>query len=306
MLLRIFAFGLLLAPLVACTARSNGSPPAPNDADPPADTSALDTGTVMDVPPPDLGAIDAAPPPDAGTVDVAPSPDVTATPDTAPSDCRMAACPAGNYCDLGTGRCLPGCAFDEQCPQPGRCNVSSHTCDCGAGRHACGSACVMNDSTATCGTRCEPCPTAPNATTACTGGACQLTCNAGHHRCGDACASAAGGAPPDSSRPPRHPIQARPPQRAARNIDRIAPLPKPTACQLVPSFSCPFPACPHVGAVWTPVPDGALSPQPPPTSTHLSAEADRPRESAKCRGLPLASRRNSVDPGSSGRGTARG
>jgi hypothetical protein len=104
-------------------------------------------------------------------------------------DCSSGMCPAGTYCDLGTSRCAPGCGFDEQCPQPGRCE-STHRCVCAAAHHLCGSACVSDTSAASCGARCEPCPAAPvNATSVCVSGACQVVCNAGYHRCGDACVS---------------------------------------------------------------------------------------------------------------------
>ncbi len=106
-----------------------------------------------------------------------------------PADCRNPAtpCPAKFYCDLGSGQCKSGCATDTQCPQPGSCEVATHTCRCATGNHFCGDVCRADTSPLTCGTRCTPCSPPANAFATCDGVSCGFTCNAGFHRCGDAC-----------------------------------------------------------------------------------------------------------------------
>ena len=87
----------------------------------------------------------------------------------APADCSVAGamCPAGHFCDVATRACLVGCAFDDDCPQPGTCDLSTHTCSCDPGTNFCGMGCVAEGPSA-CGSSCETCSAAPaNAAPAC-------------------------------------------------------------------------------------------------------------------------------------------
>ena len=103
-------------------------------------------------------------------------------------DCRSAPCPGLAYCDLGSGTCIPGCAFDDQCAASEACSVASHTCECLVDTHRCGGACVSSTSTSSCGSACAPCPGDPNGAPTCDGVRCGLSCNVGTLLCEGACA----------------------------------------------------------------------------------------------------------------------
>lgn len=106
------------------------------------------------------------------------------------SDCRMGgACPAMNYCDLTAGMCRPGCAEDIHCPTGERCDFATRTCGCATGTHRCSGRCVADDSPATCGTSCTPCPTTSFGTATCTAGVCGVRCATNYHLCGTICAN---------------------------------------------------------------------------------------------------------------------
>jgi len=66
---------------------------------------------------------------------------------------------------------------------------------CTSAEHECGTLpgggvnCARNDSPATCGSRCDPCPAPEHAAATCSSGACGWNCQAGWHACGDRCAS---------------------------------------------------------------------------------------------------------------------
>jgi hypothetical protein len=64
-----------------------------------------------------------------------------------PDDCRQDPCPKGYYCDLNTGECKAGCISDGDCPQPGTCDLASHSCRCDSGYHPCSDQCLPNNST---------------------------------------------------------------------------------------------------------------------------------------------------------------
>lgn len=87
------------------------------------------------------------------------------------------------FCE-GSEACVAGRCEGERCP---------------AGQHTCPSGCAFNDDVASCGTRCEPCPTIAGATTTCESGACV-----------DRCPSGAAPTPDDAGIlwcPPRYPIE---------------------------------------------------------------------------------------------------
>ncbi len=106
-----------------------------------------------------------------------------------PADCRQEPCPKGYYCDLNTGECKPGCISDSDCPQPGSCDLASHTCQCDPGYHLCSDQCLPNDSTDSCGDRCTPCVPPDNGTATCDGVSCGFLCDTGYHQCGQLCLS---------------------------------------------------------------------------------------------------------------------
>jgi hypothetical protein len=58
---------------------------------------------------------------------------------------------------------------------------------CARGTHACNGACARDDDPATCGTSCQPCPTAEGGTATCDGSKCGVTCPAGQDVCADRC-----------------------------------------------------------------------------------------------------------------------
>jgi len=106
-----------------------------------------------------------------------------------PTDCRQEPCPSGYYCDLNTGECKEGCISDSDCPQPGSCDLATHTCQCDSGYHRCADQCLPNNSTDSCGDRCTPCVPPQNGTSTCDGVSCGFVCNAGFHQCGELCLS---------------------------------------------------------------------------------------------------------------------
>lgn len=103
-------------------------------------------------------------------------------------DCRDTGCTGFTYCDLATGRCESGCAFDDQCGANERCELSTHRCVCQADHHRCGGSCVSDFDTATCGAACTPCPTDPNGVTVCDGATCSIECLPGTISCDGSCA----------------------------------------------------------------------------------------------------------------------
>jgi hypothetical protein len=91
---------------------------------------------------------------DLAGVDAPPGglPDLTAAVDAQMSS----ACPCarGNYCDLATSTCKPGCAFDSDCA-PAHCNMTTHQC-VNCGNMLCGASqqCCVNGGTPTCAASC--------------------------------------------------------------------------------------------------------------------------------------------------------
>jgi hypothetical protein len=62
---------------------------------------------------------------------------------------------------------------------------------CPTGTHRCGAACLRNDSPASCGTSCTPCPVPASGFATCSGGQCGLGCNADSLLCDGGCAQCA-------------------------------------------------------------------------------------------------------------------
>lgn len=111
-------------------------------------------------------------------------------PNVCGDDCRRKPCTGFTWCDQGSGQCRPGCQQTTQCGANQSCDTGSHTCVCAAGSHTCSDACVLNVSTATCGSSCFPCPAAPaNGIVTCDGTKCGFSCDRGFHPCGSACLS---------------------------------------------------------------------------------------------------------------------
>lgn len=105
------------------------------------------------------------------------------------TSCSVQGCPRGTWCDTADGQCKPGCTSDADCYGDDEvCDLQTHECVCAAGFHSCGGSCVSDDSVQTCGSRCDPCPEAPNATAGCSAGACTLTCESYARSCGSSCA----------------------------------------------------------------------------------------------------------------------
>lgn len=102
-------------------------------------------------------------------------------------DCRQAPCPKRFYCDLASGACKPGCAADDGCPQPGRCELGTRTCACAPNTHVCGEACAPDDDATRCGPSCRTCPGTANGRAACRQGQCTLACNPGFNLCNGVC-----------------------------------------------------------------------------------------------------------------------
>jgi hypothetical protein len=95
-----------------------------------------------------------------------------------PPDCRTGTlvCGPNEYCDTADGACKPGCGVDTDCPQPGSCDLGTHTCVCAPGHNLCGGVCVA-DTAQSCGPACQPCPPpGANAAAVCTDGSCGSAC----------------------------------------------------------------------------------------------------------------------------------
>ncbi len=146
---------------------------------------------------------------DPSTTSVDPStttgPDTTTTDTTGeppPPMCTDADCAVGQFCNMGTGLCEPGCNDDDDCMNQTVCDVGSNTCkgcivdaNCGLGTVCEDGSCVpgctdmqpCQDGLACCtgqcfdlaadplhcGT-CDACPVPSNAEAACVGGTCGL------------------------------------------------------------------------------------------------------------------------------------
>jgi hypothetical protein len=78
-----------------------------------------------------------------------------------PNDCREngLGCDGFTYCDPASGACLPGCAFDSQCPSGQTCNVATRECVCESGLTNCDGVCVNTqfdeDNCGQCDERCR-------------------------------------------------------------------------------------------------------------------------------------------------------
>jgi hypothetical protein len=103
------------------------------------------------------------------------------------ADCTQTPCVGKSYCDLGSKKCLPGCASNDQCPTAELCDLATHDCVCAPGHHRCNGVCVPETSISACGAACTVCPQDPNGQAACNAGQCSLTCNPGSHDCGGKC-----------------------------------------------------------------------------------------------------------------------
>ncbi|MHB8879668.1 MAG: hypothetical protein ACYC8T_38760, partial [Myxococcaceae bacterium] len=104
--------------------------------------------------------------------------------------CELTGCDGGFvWCDGASGDCRPGCGTAAQCPIQGVCDLQTHTCGCGSGRHPCNGKCSDNTNVNSCGSSCTPCTAPPNATATCNGVSCGSTCNTGFHLCAGNCAS---------------------------------------------------------------------------------------------------------------------
>jgi hypothetical protein len=86
-----------------------------------------------------------------------------------------------NHC----GRCGVRCASSDG--GTSTCSAGACQLNCGAATHACNGACVADDSVASCGTRCDPCPVPSGARATCAAGACGVECLPGFERNGMAC-----------------------------------------------------------------------------------------------------------------------
>lgn len=95
-------------------------------------------------------------------------------------------CAGGEYCETATRTCRTGCDSNSDCPQPGTCS-GAHVCTCAAGSHACGEACVSDQSTGSCGTSCSTCYEPWGGAATCDGHSCGVSCGGGYHACGLDC-----------------------------------------------------------------------------------------------------------------------
>jgi hypothetical protein len=89
--------------------------------------------------------------------------------------------PAGQncaVCDSGFFRCGDRCV-----PVGTACRVQP----CVGDAHSCNGTCVPNNSPATCGESCTPCPVPANGQATCDGATCGVACDDGFFRCGDSC-----------------------------------------------------------------------------------------------------------------------
>lgn len=104
-------------------------------------------------------------------------------------------------CDEGFKRCSSECV--DLTSDARNCGACGHACEpnqicqgsacvlnsCPGGQHPCNGICVSNLDPATCGSRCDPCPTPANGTATCDGASCGVSCNDGFHACSGACLS---------------------------------------------------------------------------------------------------------------------
>lgn len=120
-------------------------------------------------------------------------------------------CGAGSWCDQGQCSCSQpqswcprlGCvdlardvascgACGNACTGNARCEMGRCVTPCAEGTHRCGDRCLADDDVASCGERCDPCPTPENSTSSCQMGAdarlCGFICSLGFHRCDTRCA----------------------------------------------------------------------------------------------------------------------
>lgn len=108
--------------------------------------------------------------------------------DAGAGDCRLGGdgvCGA-QVCNVSSGLC-EGCQRDLQCGEGRICDRTRGLCDCSPAYHDCGGTCVRNDSPASCGSRCEPCPGAAGGVATCADGACGVTCTPPYFACGAGC-----------------------------------------------------------------------------------------------------------------------
>jgi hypothetical protein len=102
-----------------------------------------------------------------------------------------AACPAiaGGTATCEGGQCRIQCPAGKK-PCLTACIDQAMACTgtCDPGRHACGGLCADNNSVASCGTSCTPCPAPPaGATAICDGTMCGFACPQGQKACADQC-----------------------------------------------------------------------------------------------------------------------
>ncbi len=132
---------------------------------------------------------------------------------TDPEHCGRcgSACAAGAWCRDGACACpapqlhCPGVGCVDPRADTGHCGACGAACPagaqcvdgrclspCAAGTHRCGTACLADDSPASCGAHCQPCIAPARGVATCApagaGRACDFTCSAGAHRCADRCA----------------------------------------------------------------------------------------------------------------------
>jgi hypothetical protein len=102
-----------------------------------------------------IGCGNAVPGPSGTTPDLAQMPASLPDLSVRPQPCL---CMTGNYCDLTTNTCKPGCAFDTDCAT-GHCNTTTHMCftpgpTCGTTTCQQGQQCCLIGGTPTCAASC--------------------------------------------------------------------------------------------------------------------------------------------------------
>jgi hypothetical protein len=102
-----------------------------------------------------IGCGNSVPGPSSTTPDMAQTP--TTLPDLSlpPQGCI---CTAGNYCDIASNTCKPGCAFNNDCTS-GHCDMTTHMCftpgpTCGTTTCQQGQQCCLIGGTPTCAASC--------------------------------------------------------------------------------------------------------------------------------------------------------
>lgn len=106
------------------------------------------------------------------------------------SDPSLVACD-GACVDTGSDPASCGaCGVMCAAPASARATCDSGICGvvCDPGFHACGGACLSDDSPAACGTACTPCAAPTGGSATCVDGACGFVCDVGFHACGSSCA----------------------------------------------------------------------------------------------------------------------